>query len=148
MASRRGGQPLKVVEKTVRSTDHKGRPLSDRDDRIQSRSKSRTLSQKRHLNANSEVANRVSRRLDSLPVQKPVLDQGIVQTSRLPKLKMTELAVDPLEWREWSSLLNAVIHNAPIDDNAKMSHLKTLVKGKASAAQAGFRYSGAFYHTA
>ena len=76
VASRSRGQSLKVVKKTVRSTDHKGRHLSDRDDRIQSRSKSRTLSQKRHLNANSEVANRISRRLDSLPIQKPVLDQG------------------------------------------------------------------------
>ena len=61
----------------------------------------------------------------------------------LPKLKWSEFAGDPLEWPEWSSLFTAVIHNAPIDDNAKMSHLKTLVKGKAKAAIAGLGYSGA-----
>ena len=61
---------------------------------------------------------------------------------------MTDFAGDPLEWPEWSSLFNAVIHNAPIDDNAKMSHLKTLVKGKAKVAIAGLGYSGALYHTA
>ena len=61
---------------------------------------------------------------------------------------MTEFAGDPLEWPEWSSLFNAFIHNAPFDENAKMSHLKTLVKGKANAAIAGLGYSGALYHTA
>ena len=61
---------------------------------------------------------------------------------------MTEFASDPLEWPEWSSLFNAVTHNAPIDDNAKMSHLKTLVEGKAKVAIAGLGYSGALYHTA
>ena len=101
----------------------------------------------RNLNANCEVPNRVSR-FDSLPCQQPVLPQWTVQTSSLPKLKMTEFAGDPLEWPEWSSLFIAVIHNAPINDNAKMSHLKTLVKGKAKAAIAGLGYSGALYHTA
>ena len=40
------------------------------------------------------------------------------------------------------------IHNAPIDDVAKTSHLKTLVKGKAKAANAGLGYSVPLYHTA
>ena len=66
----------------------------------------------------------------AVPVQPPV---HFVQTS-LPKLKLSEFHGDPLEWPEWSSLFTATIHNAPIDDNAKMSHLKTLVKGKAKAA--------------
>ena len=61
---------------------------------------------------------------------------------------MTEFAGEPLEWTEWSRLFKAVIHNAPIDDNAKLSHLKTLLKGKAKAAIAGLGYSGALYHTA
>ena len=47
---------------------------------------------------------------------------------------------------EWSSLFDAVIHNAPIDDSAKMSHLKTSRKGKAKSA--GLGYSVALYHTA
>ena len=74
--------------------------------------------------------------------------QWIQPVSSLPKLKLKEFTGDPLEWPEWSSLFNAVIHNAPIDDNTKMSHLKTLVKDKAKAAIAGFGYSGALYHTA
>ena len=141
------GHSLKVIARRDPSANCKDRRVSDRGDRNQSRSKSRTFSPKRHLIANCEVPNRVSR-LDSLPFQQPVLPQWTVQTSSLPKLKVTEFAGDPLEWPEWSSLFNAVIHNAPIDDNAKMSHLKTLVKGKAKAAIAGLGYSGASYHTA
>ena len=71
----------------------------------------------------------------------------IVQTS-LPKLKLSEFRGDPLEWPEWSSLFTPTIHNAPIDDNAKMSHWKTLVKGKAKAAIAGLRFSGVIYSAA
>ena len=140
---------LEVIERGDPSADRKDRRVSDRGDRSQSRSKSRTFSPKQHLNANCEVPNRVSQQgFDSLPFQQPVLPQWTVQTSSLPKLKMTEFAGDPLEWPEWSSLFNAVIHNAPIDGNAKMSYLKTLVKGKFKAAIAGLGYSGALYHTA
>ena len=59
-----------------------------------------------------------------------------------------EFSRDPPEWPEWSNLINEVIHIAQIVDNAKLSHLKTLVKSKAKAALEGFGYSGAFYHTA
>ena len=141
------GQPPKVIARKDPSTNRKDRRVSGRGDRSQSRSKSKTFSPERHLNANWELPNRISR-LDSLPFQQPILPQWTVQTSSLPKLKMTEFAGDPLEWSERSSLFNAVIHNAPIDDNAKLSHLKTLVKGKAKAAIAGLGYSGALYHTA
>ena len=147
VASRSRGKPLKRVERKDPSTERKDRRINDRGDRSQSCSKSRTFSPKRHLNANCEVPNRVSR-LDSLPIQQAVLPQRTVQRSSLPKLKMTEFAGDPLVWPEWSSLFNVVIHNAPIDDNAKMSYLKTLVKGKAKAAIAGLCYSGELYHTA
>ena len=141
------GQPPKVIARKDPSTNRKDRRVSGRGDRSQSRSKSRTFSPERHLNANCELPNRISR-LNSLPFQQPILPQWTVQTSSLPKLKMTEFAGDPLEWPERSNLFNAVIHNAPIDDNAKLSHLKTLVKGKAKAAIAGLGYSGALYHTA
>ena len=70
-----------------------------------------------------------------------------VQTS-LPKLKLSEFREDILEWPEWSSLFTATIHNAPIDDKAKMSHLKTLGKGKSKAAFAGLGYSGVMYRAA
>ena len=80
----------------------------------------------------------------AVPVQQPV---QFVQTS-LPKLKLSEFHGDPLEWPEWSSLFTATIHIAPIDDNAKMSHLKTLVKGRAKVAIAGLGYSGVMYSAA
>ena len=80
----------------------------------------------------------------AVPVHQPV---QFLQTS-LPKLKLSEFYGDPLEWPEWSSLFTATIHNAPIDDNAKMSHLKILVKGKAKAAIAGLGYSGVMYSAA
>ena len=98
---------------------------------------------------NNEVPKRASR-VEALPLQQAVVPQWTVEASSLSKLKMTEFAGDPLEWSspEWSSLFNAVIHNAPIDDNAKMSHLKTLVKGKAKAAIACLGYSGSLYQTA
>ena len=66
------GQPLKVIARKDPSTNRKDRRVSDRGDRSQSRSKSRTFSPKRHLNANREVPNRVSR-FNSLPFQQPVL---------------------------------------------------------------------------
>ena len=66
----------------------------------------------------------------------------------IPKLKISEFNGDPLEWPEWSSLFTATFHNAPIDDNVKMGHLKTLVKGKAKAAIAGLGYSGSMYSAA
>ena len=53
-----------------------------------------------------------------------------------------------MEWPEWSSLFTPTIHNAPIDDNPKTSHLKTLVKGKTKAAIAGLGYSGILYSAA
>ena len=93
------GQPSNVNEHKDPSTDRKGGRVSDRGDRSQSRSKSRTFSPKRHLSANCEVLNSVSR-FDSLPCQQPVLPQWTVQTSSLPKLKMIEFAGDPLEWPE------------------------------------------------
>ena len=66
----------------------------------------------------------------------------------IPKLKISQFHGDPLEWPEWSSLFTATIHNAPIDDNAKMGRSKTLVKGKAKAAIAGLGYSGSMYTAA
>ena len=91
-----------------------------------------------------EVENRFPSFKHELQIQPPV---HFVQTS-LPKLKLSEFYGDPLEWPEWSSLFTATIHNAPIDDNAKMSHLKTLVKGKAKAAVVGLGHSGVMYSAA
>ena len=64
------------------------------------------------------------------------------------RLKLFEFHGDLLEGPEWSGLFTATIHNVPIDDNAKTSHWKTLVKGKAKAAIAGLRYSGVMFSAA
>ena len=80
----------------------------------------------------------------AVPVQQPV---HFVQTSS-SKLKLSEFHEDPLERTEWSYLFTATIHNAPVDDNAKMSHLKTLVKGKSKAAIEGLGYSRVMYSAA
>ena len=85
-------------------------------------------------------------RLNSLPIQQAVSPQWTVETSILLKLKMTDLVGDPQEWLNGSTIFNAVTHNAPIDDNAKKSHLKTLLKGKAKAAIASFGYPGIISH--
>ena len=66
----------------------------------------------------------------------------------IPQLKISEFHGDPLEWPERSSFFTATTHNAPIDNNAETGHLKTLVKGKAKAAIAGFGYSGSMYTAA
>ena len=65
----------------------------------------------------------------------------VMHTSIL-KLETSAFHGNLLKWPEWSSLFTANIHNAPIDDNAKMGHLKTLVKAKAKAAISGLGYSG------
>ena len=74
----------------------------------------------------------------AVPVQQP---EHFDQTS-LPTLKLSEFHEHQLEWPEWSILFTATIHNAPIEDNAKMSHLKIFVKGKSKAAIAVLGYSG------
>ena len=66
----------------------------------------------------------------------------------IPQSKISKFHGDPLEWPESSSLFTATIHNAPKDDNAKMGHLKTLVKEKTKAAVAGLGYSGSKYTAA
>ena len=71
LASRSRGQPPEVIDRKDPSSERKGRRLNDREGRSQIRSKSRTFSPKRHLNANCEVPNRVSRRVNSLPIQQP-----------------------------------------------------------------------------
>ena len=68
--------------------------------------------------------------------------------SSLPKLKLAEFSGDPLEWPEWSQLFQATVHAANIDDSVKMSHLKTMVTGKAKEAIAGLGYTAEMYNVA
>ena len=71
-------------------------------------------------------------------------------SSQLPKLKLSSFDGKTLEWPEWSNMFRATvyipdrdIHNRDIPE--KMSHLKTLLTGKAKSAISGTGYSGEFY---
>ena len=61
---------------------------------------------------------------------------------------LAKFSGDPLEWPEWSQLLQATVHAANMDDSVKMNHLKTLVTGRAKAAIAGLGYTVEMYNVA
>ena len=66
-------------------------------------------------------------------------------SSQLPKLKLSSFDGNPLEWPEWSNMFKATVHHRDIPDSEKMSHLKTLLTGKAKSAISGMGYSVEFY---
>ena len=66
-------------------------------------------------------------------------------SSQLPKLKLSSFDGNPLEWPEWSNMFKATVHHRDIPDSEKMSHLKTLLTGKAKSAISETGYSGEFY---
>ena len=55
---------------------------------------------------------------------------------------------NPLQWPEWSSFFIATVDLRPIPDSEKMSHLKTLLKGKTRSAISGMGYSRQFFGAA
>ena len=65
--------------------------------------------------------------------------------SQLPKLKLSSFDANPLEWPEWLNMFKATVHHRDIPDSEKMSHLKTLLTGKAKSALSGMGYAGEFY---
>ena len=69
-------------------------------------------------------------------------------SSSLPKLRLNNFDGNPLEWPEWSSMFIATVDKRTIPDSEKMSHLKTLLTGKAKSAISGMGYSGQFYTAA
>ena len=73
---------------------------------------------------------------------------GYSGSSSLPKLKFNNCDGNALEWPEWSSMFIATVDQRPIPDSEKMSHLKTLLTGKARSVISGMGYSGQFYGAA
>ena len=57
----------------------------------------------------------------------PATIGNVSLSASLPKWKLAEFAVDPLE----SGLFLSTVHAANLDASLKMNHLKTLVTGKA-----------------
>ena len=70
---------------------------------------------------------------------------GYSGSFNLPKTKLNNLDGNPLEWPEWASMFIATVDQRPIPDSENMSHLKTLLTGKARSAISGMSYSGQFY---
>ena len=147
----RSGRRVGPPEKTLDSQMQRERSLSQSKTNKRETKSNNFQNKKDAINPKLEYTQPSNYQLQPLPhptVTVTPETQWLQPVSSLPKLKLKEFTGDPLEWPEWSSLFNAVIHNAPVDDNTKMSHPKTLVKDKAKAAIAGFGYSGALYHTA
>ena len=78
----------------------------------------------------------------------PRYNSGYAGSSSLPKLKLNNFDGNPLEWPEWSSMFIATVDQRPIPDSEKISHLMTLLTGKARSAISGMGYSGQFYGAA
>ena len=78
----------------------------------------------------------------------PRYNSGYTGSSSLPKLKLNNFDGNPLEWPEWSSMFIATVDQRPVPDSEKISHLMTLLTGKASSAISGMGYSGQFYGAA
>ena len=68
--------------------------------------------------------------------------------SSLPKLKLAQFCGYPLEWPEWSQLVQTTVHAANMDDSVKMNHLETMVTGKAKEANALLGYTAEMYNLA
>ena len=73
---------------------------------------------------------------------------GYPGSSNLPKLELNNFEGNPLERPEWFSMLSATVDQRPIPDSEKMSHLKTLLTGKARSAISGLGNSEQFYGAA
>ena len=64
-------------------------------------------------------------------------NSGYAGGSNLPKLKLDNFDGNHREWPEWSSMFIATVVQRPIPDSEKMSHLMTLLTGKAMSAISG-----------
>ena len=66
-------------------------------------------------------------------------------SSSLPKMRLKNVDGNPLEWPEWSKMFIETVDKRMIPDSEKMSHLKTLLTGKAKSEISGMGYSGQFH---
>lgn len=63
----------------------------------------------------------------------------------LPKWKLAVFSGDVIEWPEWQGMFLATVDAANISHAEKMSHLKTLLGGKAKQTISGMGYAGDMY---
>ena len=77
-------------------------------------------------------------------IYQPVSSSG---ACGLPKLKLTELSGDPLEWQEWSGLFDVVVQQKLISNTENIQYLKTSLSGQAKSAISGMGISSqSYYH--
>ena len=68
-------------------------------------------------------------------------NSGYAGSSSLSKLKLNNFDGIPFKRPEWASMFIATVDQRPIPDSEKMSHLETLLTGKARSAISGMGYS-------
>ena len=66
----------------------------------------------------------------------------------LPEWKLSQYNGDPLQWHEWFGQFKSAIDAESLTDDVRLTHLKTLVTGKAKNAIAEFAYFGLMYRDA
>ena len=138
------------VRKSIRVTDPPAPPLTRTTFQQQGTSAIKTRNRSQSPINNSRTRSAESRNRSTMNhttpqvIYQPVPSSG---ASGLPKLKLTEFSGDPLEWPEWSSLFDVVVHQKPISDTEKMQYLKTSLTGQAKAAISGIGFSSqSYYH--
>ena len=68
--------------------------------------------------------------------------------TRPPKVKIEPFDGNPMKWSMWFGLFEATIHNQPISDAEKMTHLQTLTTGKSNHAISGYSCNSTMYSAA
>ena len=66
----------------------------------------------------------------------------------LPKLKLTEISGNPLEWPDWAELFDCIMHQKRLSDIEKMQYLKISLTGQAKPTISGLDFSSKAYYQA
>jgi len=71
-----------------------------------------------------------------------------VFANTLPRLQLPRFAGDPLEWPAFISLFKCLVHDQPITDTQRMTHLQRTLDGDAKKLISGMLNHGHMYKTA
>ena len=83
---------------------------------------------------------------ESDPVNKEEVKSVIPRS--LPKLGLPRFDSNPLEWPTFISLFKCLVHDQPLTDTQRMTHLQRALDGKAKKAIGGMLSHGHFYREA
>ena len=90
----------------------------------------------------------VSQNLQSYPYNAHANFQPWFFGKSLPKLVLPNFDGDPLKWCDWFGMFEAMIHNTPMSETEKITHLQHACVGRAKAEITGFGYKGTMYNDA